>query len=636
MLTFRPRPATLVAMNGILGWRQILKQRRQTTYWLCLVWTAGICLAHQFAFHPLIKLEQATLDYRFLLRGAQPAPTNIVILAIDQDSCSLADRFKPLPPELERLRTFKYPRGVYAEAISRLCDAGAKAVSLDLVFFSAAEQAEDELLQKAVTKYRSRVVLGGNFTDNGRQLLMPEVVVPEAIPLEEVSGYVNFWPDLEGEVRRAVFRQYRSELAGAARSAQEQPETSFDGLTAKKVKTELRLPEPGETMLINFPGKGGSFRTISFYQLFYDKTWKGLLESGAFFKDKVVLVGPAGNFHHDQHPTPFGPMDGVEIHAAALSTLLRQNAPRELPAAVGWLSAVGLAAAAAWLLNRGSHPFLKLGALVSLGGVYCGAAQAAFAFGGWVTWVATPLGGLAGCGMGGLGVQLLAEQFEKRRVKQTLERYVSKHVAEEILKDTVGFQQSLGGERRALTILFSDIRGFTSISEKLSPVELVAELNEYLTAMVDVVLKYDGTVDKYIGDAIMAVYGAPISSGAADDAWRAVQTAYGMRLRLEELQKGWHAAGKPELKIGIGLNHGEVVVGNIGSPQRMEYTVIGDAVNVASRVEGLNKQYATDILLTDAVYELVKDRVKVHLAGTTQVKGRQQAVNVYALESLVS
>ena len=164
--------------------------------------------------------------------------------------------------------------------------------------------------------------------------------------------------------------------------------------------------------------------------------------------------------------------------------------------------------------------------------------------------------------------------------------------------------------------------------------ELVAQLNEYLTAMVDVVMKYDGTLDKFVGDAIMTVYGAPTSAGDAEDAWRAVQTAAEMRARLAELQQRWRAAGKPELRIGVGLNHGEVVVGNIGSPQRMEYTVIGDPVNVASRVEGLNKEFGTDILLTESVYELVKERVDAKLIGSVSVKGREQKVNVYALERL--
>ena len=152
--------------------------------------------------------------------------------------------------------------------------------------------------------------------------------------------------------------------------------------------------------------------------------------------------------------------------------------------------------------------------------------------------------------------------------------------------------------------------------------------------MTEIVLQYHGTLSKFIGDAIMAIYGAPLSAGSVEDAWRAVQTAHRMRLRLAELQAGWVAHGRPSLRIGIGINHGEVLLGNIGSPHRMEYTVVGDPVNVASRVEGLNKEFGTDILLTEAVYELVKDHVEVQRVGTTAVKGREQPLKVYRLQGL--
>jgi adenylate cyclase len=351
-------------------------------------------------------------------------------------------------------------------------------------------------------------------------------------------------------------------------------------------------------------------------------------------RDAFVLIGPAGNFQHDQHPTPFGPMDGVEIHANAIATLMRGDAPREAPAAVGIVSIFVLALATARLLSVAVHPLGKLGLLVAIGAAYFAVAQTAFAWRGVVLLVAAPLWTVAGGGVLGVAMQVVAERLERLRVRRTLDRYVSKQVAEEILRHGEEYAASLGGERRNVTILFSDIRGFTTISEQSSPVELVAQLNEYLTVMVDVVMKYDGTLDKFVGDAIMTVYGAPLSRGAAEDAWRAVQTAAEMRTRLAELQQRWRAAGKPELRIGIGLNHGEVVVGNIGSPQRMEYTVIGDPVNVASRVEGLNKEFGTDILLTESVYELVKDRVEVKRLEATAVKGREQKVNVYALEWL--
>ncbi len=153
-------------------------------------------------------------------------------------------------------------------------------------------------------------------------------------------------------------------------------------------------------------------------------------------------------------------------------------------------------------------------------------------------------------------------------------------------------------------------------------------------AMVEIVKRHNGTLSKFIGDAIMALYGAPLSGGAAEDARHAVQTAFEMRLRLAELQQLCQAQGRPPLRIGVDTNYGEVVVGDIGSPERKEYTVIGDAVNVASRVEGLNKDFNTDILLTEPVYELVKHRVEAQMVGETAVKGREQKVKVYFLKEL--
>jgi adenylate cyclase len=300
---------------------------------------------------------------------------------------------------------------------------------------------------------------------------------------------------------------------------------------------------------------------------------------------------------------------------------------------LGQVCLIALALATAIIVQAAGNPLAKLGWLMLLMAVYFSLTYVSFR-GGAVWPVAGPLWVVAGGGVLGLATQVVAEQLEKRRLRLTLERYVSKPVADEILQRSEQYEASLSGQRKPVTILFSDIRGFTSSSEQADAAQLVAQLNEYLTAMVAVVMKNEGTLDKFIGDAIMAVYGAPIGRSPADDAWRAVQTAFEMRLRLAELQRRWEAAGKPVWRIGIGLNHGDVIVGDIGSPQRTEYTVIGDPVNVASRVEGLNKDFGTDILLTESVVDLVRDRVEVKQLGSLPVKGRTQQVAVYALVAL--
>ncbi len=598
----------------------VQKSVRRLTYGLCLGWAVVLLVAEYVSFAPLVRQELALVDWRFRLRGAQAAPDDIVVVAIDERSLNkFTAEEMAADPELAWLQSFPFPRALYARLIDRLCEAGARTVALDLLFTTP--RAGDEVLQAAITRHAPRVVLAANFTDDGRQVMTPVFDAPGRV------GFVNFWPDADGTVRRAVHETTLAAQAGLPAGEDEPRWRSFGSLAAG-----VRGP-PG---LIQFVGGAGSFRSYPLYELLYAKTWERNLERGAVFRDKIVLVGPMGNFQHDQHPTPFGVMNGVEIHANAIATLLHSGALAEAPRWLGQVCLVALALATAIVVQATGNPLAKLGWLVGLMGAYGALTFVSFRLSLTVWPVAGPWWAVAGGGVLGLATQIVAEQLEKRRLRLTLERYVSKPVADEILARSEQYTASLGGQRKAVTILFSDIRGFTTASEQADPAQLVAQLNEYLTAMVEVVMRHEGTLDKFIGDAIMAVFGAPIGRGAAEDAWRAVQTAHEMRMRLAELQQQWQAAGRPVWRIGVGLNHGEVIVGDIGSPQRTEYTVIGDPVNVAARVEGLNKEFGTDILLTEAVYELVKERVEVKLAGTTTVKGRAQPVAVYALVEIKS
>jgi adenylate cyclase len=187
----------------------------------------------------------------------------------------------------------------------------------------------------------------------------------------------------------------------------------------------------------------------------------------------------------------------------------------------------------------------------------------------------------------------------------------------------------LGGDKKDLTVLFSDIRGFTTISEKMTPEELVHLLNEYLTTMTNVVFHYDGLLDKYMGDAIMAVFGAPLDQ--PDHALRACRTAIGMLDKLKILQKKWLEEGKPVLNIGIGINSGDMVVGNMGSDMRFDYTVMGDSVNLGSRLEEINKDYGSNIVISEYTYEAVKDVLFCRELDAVRVKGKKQLVRIYEL-----
>ncbi|HNQ97979.1 MAG TPA: adenylate/guanylate cyclase domain-containing protein, partial [Treponemataceae bacterium] len=234
---------------------------------------------------------------------------------------------------------------------------------------------------------------------------------------------------------------------------------------------------------------------------------------------------------------------------------------------------------------------------------------------------------------------LLTESFaamgrglaERERIKETFGKFVNREIAEQALTGRL----ELGGVRRTATIFFSDIRSFTAISEKLAPEAVVEFLNEYMTRMVDCIEKTHGVVDKFIGDAIMGVWGAPMTQGsAAKDAYMAIQAMLMMRSALVEFNKGRGSTDKPVIRIGCGLNTGPCLAGQIGSAQRMEYTVIGDAVNLASRIEALNKPFGTDILISENTLKLVADYVVVEPMPPIKVKGKEAPLQIYALINL--
>jgi len=221
----------------------------------------------------------------------------------------------------------------------------------------------------------------------------------------------------------------------------------------------------------------------------------------------------------------------------------------------------------------------------------------------------------------------LVEEREKRRIRATFQHYLAPSVVEEILEDPDKLQ--LGGEEKELTILFCDIRNFTAISEKLSPTQIERLLNEYLTSMTSEVFHYGGTLDKYMGDNIMAFFGAPLDQ--PDHHMRACLTATGMIERLQALQQEWEKRGLPSLNSGIGINSGPMVVGNMGSDLLFDYTVVGDNVNLGSRLEGLNKRYGTNIIVSEFTYQQVKDAFIFRELDLVQVKGKEKAVTIYEL-----
>jgi adenylate cyclase len=236
--------------------------------------------------------------------------------------------------------------------------------------------------------------------------------------------------------------------------------------------------------------------------------------------------------------------------------------------------------------------------------------------------------------MFGILFEYAMEQLERRHYRNVLDRYVSTNVAKAILADRRSFTEALKGRKLPVTVLFSDIRGFTAMTENSDAEKLVDQLNEYFAEMVGSVLEHNGTLQKFIGDAIMAVWGDTHSKGIDADALGAVTAALQMRAALTKLNEQWQGnADRNKLSIGIGVNHGEVIVGNIGHPKRMEFTVLGDGVNLAARLESATKQFHTDILVGEQVEKLTRGKFVYRIVGALTVKGKTKPVEVFGVLS---
>jgi adenylate cyclase len=455
-------------------------------------------------------------------------------------------------------------------------------------------------------------------------------------------GLVNTTADADGAVHRAllwdtngaeVFYSWPLRIASLY-SGQPLPDSPsrqdfrFGGLsypieTRRLLLEKLNLERELNSIHVNFLGPAGTVPTYSAFQVL-----NGDLPPETF-ADKIVLIGATSQSLHDTFATPFVTRNppgvpGVEINASALDTFLTGQAFQRAGQPVLLLSAL-IAGAVALLLITIRRTTLGVSALVGLMLAYGLAWLGAFVLLRLELPIVAPLTTLFAAFALPAVERAVGEELEKRRVRGLFELFISPEMVGQLIDQGV---DAMRGQRAELTILFSDIRGFTTMSEKMTPEELVNLLNEYLGVMTDVIHRNGGTVDKYEGDLVMAFFGAPVAH--ADHAQRAVQTAIEMRQELDRLRARWAAEGKPSsLEMGIGLNSGEVFVGLIGSGRRVNYTVMGDAVNLASRLQDLTKDLHWPLLISEFTYGKIKDDFDAEFSESRLVKGKTVPVRIY-------
>ena len=617
----------------------LARHRLLVLAFICIFWTALIFSGHFFLGVPFISAPwRGEQSFEDLLRREgrkTPAPSDFVFLGIDQSTLQLP----PLTAEeiasnrafqLMTEKPFPWSREVWALLLDRLFGAGARAVMFDMIFSPPNDG--DPAFHAALDRYRDKVVIGANFDmANAAQAVTPNnALIPPPQLQDNRVGFVNFWADpIDGKIRAVTYRVTDRQLADLPPEPSQEIYQSLSARALAKIGHASDVPDDFRGHMIRFTSPD-AFAPRPLYEVFDPQFWHANYADGAFFKDKIVMVGSSAQVEHDTVVTPMSPTTlGAALHLQAMAAALNHEFLRPTPARTG-LALVGMAGLTAWLLVAFlRRPLLCLGALVLITASYLGAARLCYDGTGLLLLTVPVLSALVFSGSFSLGFEYALERLEKLRTRRTLERYVSKNLVKEILENPDSYYSTLRGVRVPATILFSDLIGFTTLSEKADPEALVSQLNEYLSRMTSVVFRNGGTLDKFIGDAIMAVWGNVRSFGMAQDTKDCVRAALAMRRELRQLNQKWREEGRMGLGMGIGINQGEVIVGNIGSHERMDPTVIGDSVNLASRLEGLTRIYGVDILVGASAAELARDEVHIRSVARVQVKGKSKPVDIF-------
>lgn len=549
-----------------------------------------------------------------LLFSNKPISQDLIIITIDDES-------------IKNLGQWPWPRKIFAEAFLKMNEAPPAVVGLDAVFAEASRAGaeDDSALVSALGRISFPVVFPVEATDLYLSDRMPEAanfVYP--LPVFRASnnlslGHANIITDKDGIVRRFPLAIFGADADGGRKV--------FDAFAYEVVKKSGRaIANESSLQSVNkivYAAPPGSIRRVPFWRVLNG-------EAVGLVKNKIALMGVFTADLHDAKPTPMGKekdMPGVEIQANIANMLLMGYRLENLSSALSfaWIVIAAFIPALLFLFSKKTRTAIITS--IGIGIIYLAAIVVLFQMGVIANLLHITLAWIFSTIIL-FGYRYFIGEREKNKIKNILSRHVSRQVAREIFKDLDKVR--LGGEEKEITVFFSDIRGFTTISEKTTPQKLVEILNKYFTEMSEEVLRFGGVLDKYIGDAIMAFWGAPIEDDEQAD--KAIKASLAMLEKLKKFNEGQRAAGEPEINIGIGLYTGPAIVGNVGSEKRFNYTAIGDTVNVASRLEGLNKEYKTSIIVGESTKNKARGKYNFKYMAAATVKGRNEPINIYTIE----
>jgi adenylate cyclase len=606
------------------------------------------------------SFENKTFDLRYqrkLRSQSEDAKIeDIIIVDIDNRSLEKLGRFQ------------QWPRSYHARVIDYLRAGGAACIAFDVLFVERdAQPAEDSLLILS-TKNAGNVVHAMTLEQEHPEAFLYKMEKPPEgfaaarftlpLPPKTVAalksfdrfegklmelynnsaglGFVNFLPDDDNAIRRMpLVLNFAGQAYPSFALAVVMQST---GLSRDGIEVELghevrwrksansgvpiRIPIDNKgRVLVNYMGRQNTFRYIPYYDVLEQRV------PAETFQGRIVLIGASAAGLADLRPVPFeSTFPGVEVHANIIHSIRTQNFITKQPETLSLVTML-IFAMIAGVITMIWSPWLGILVTVFLSVGYTFLTTSLFISRNvWIPQV-RPLFSFGVAFISVMVYRFLSEERQKQLIKGMFVHYASELIVNELIRDPSKLK--LGGDKKYATAFFSDIKDFTTYSEKLSPEVLIAQLNEYLSAMTDIVLEYGGYLDKYEGDAVVAVFGVPVDQ--TDHAERACLAALDMQKVLVDLRKKWSAEKRPAFEARIGLNTGEMIAGNIGGKNRFDYTVIGDPVNLASRLEGANKMYGTKIMLGEETYGQAKDKIMARELDFLRVKGKSRPVRVFEL-----